>query len=493
MRCMAGVHCAKVDFSPLVGRHHCRYCGWAVCLECWREEKALDRWVSSTNHQMKSLEPPEKKMKKVCALCVQHLDAEVMARQSALKPLPNSALSGTGRAVKFSGLSPRVGNIKRLYHATDEKGARSIADNGFMLQGHKECMFGSGIYLAAKPEHAKQKAWAAAPGMPKRNAFIIEADVELGRCWQVPPGGEGRRAQKQAPEMIRDKTVPGSEGEEFNSVWARPLPDGPMQGLDEWVVYDPNQLKIISIRNPTTKEVIPHKQARPQERPTRKKVADSFRVSFVARSGGATAAACVAAEGHKAAGTALFKAGKFLAAEREYSAGIAEIWGVDLASVSSPREYVLDLQFSLALNAGENSRTDPELRSFSSIPSPLLLAFCQLVYAADTRRIVAAAAATSAHDGHGRWTAAAQLKLEDHAAALASSEKALGKVTDPGDLRQVKALYRKGAALLSLGRVAEAKNTLTMAYKLDSTNKQVSNLLKRAMKAEVRRHRWSGR
>ena len=203
--------------------------------------------------------------------------------------------------------------------------------------------------------------------------------------------------------------------------------------------------------------------------------------------------ACVAAEGHKAAGTALFKAGKFLAAEREYSAGIAEIWGVDLASVSSPREYVLDLQFSLALNAGENSRTDPELRSFSSIPSPLLLAFCQLVYAADTRRIVAAAAATSARGGHGRWTAAAQLKLEDHAAALASSEKALGKVTDPGDLRQVKALYRKGAALLSLGRVAEAKNTLTMAYKLDSTNKQVSNLLKRAMKAEVRRHRWSGR
>ena len=108
------------------------------------------------------------------------------------------------------------------------------------------------------------------------------------------------------------------------------------------------------------------------------------------------------------------------------------------------------------------------------------------------RRIVAAAAATSAHDGHGRWTAAAQLKLEDHAAALASSEKALGKVT-PGNPRQVKALYRKGAALLSLGRVAEAKNTLTMAYKLDSTNKQVSNLLKRAMKAEVRRHRWSGR
>ena len=164
---------------------------------------------------------------------------------------------------------------------------------------------------------------------------------------------------------------------------------------------------------------------------------------------------------------------------------------MDLASVSSSREYVLDLQFSLALNAGKNSRTDPaELLSF--LPFLRLLcfpSFCQLVYAV-ARRIVVAA--SSADDGHGRWTAAAQLKLEDHAAALASSEKALSLATDPGDLRQVKALYRKGDAQLGLGRVAEAKDTLTMAYRLDSTNKQVSDLLKRIIKAQVRQKRWNG-
>ena len=43
--------------------------------------------------------------------------------------------------------------------------------------------------------------------------------------------------------------------------------------------------------------------------------------------------------------------------------------------------------------------------------------------------------------------------------------------------RRVQALYRKGDAQLGLGRVAEAKDTLTMAYRLDSTNKQVSSLL----------------
>ena len=161
---------------------------------------------------------------------------------------------------------------------------------------------------------------------------------------------------------------------------------------------------------------------------------------------------------------------------------------MDLASVSSSREYVLDLQFSLALNAGENPRTDPaELRSFPSFSRLLCFpSFCQLVYAV-ARRIVVAA--SSADDGHGRWTAAAQLKLEDYVAALASSEKALS-LAIPADPRRVKALYRKGDAQLGLGRVAEAKDTLTMAYRLDSTNKQVSDLLKRIIKAQVRQKRW---
>ena len=63
---------------------------------------------------------------------------------------------------------------------------------------------------------------------------------------------------------------------------------------------------------------------------------------------------------------------------------------------------------------------------------------------------------------------------------------------DDNDPRRVQALYRKGDAQLGLGRVAEAKDTLTMAYRLDSTNKQVSNLLKRIIKAQVRQKRWNG-
>jgi hypothetical protein len=217
---------------------------------------------------MKSLEPPEKKMKKVCALCAQHLETEVMARQTALKPLPGS--SGVGE-MKFSGLSPGLGNKKRLFHATSDGGARAIARDGFMLHGSKDCMFGSGIYLAATANDAQNKAWHG-----RENPFIIEVEVELGKCWEVPPTG----AQKNASELIRNRTVPGAEGDEFHSVWARPRPKGPMRKLDEWVVYDPNQVKIVSIRNPTTKEVIPHKQARPQARARRKQVAENIRASF---------------------------------------------------------------------------------------------------------------------------------------------------------------------------------------------------------------------
>jgi hypothetical protein len=49
-RCMLWPETAK-DFWKLVNpRHHCRYCGWAVCGTCCPDHQMLpvDRWVSST-------------------------------------------------------------------------------------------------------------------------------------------------------------------------------------------------------------------------------------------------------------------------------------------------------------------------------------------------------------------------------------------------------------------------------------------------------------
>lgn len=70
--------------------------------------------------------------------------------------------------------------------------------------------------------------------------------------------------------------------------------------------------------------------------------------------------------------------------------------------------------------------------------------------------------------------AAAQLKLGDNSDAMKNCEKVLK--LEP---KNVKALFRKGQALLGKSEFKEAKSTLKLAYKEDPTNKQVVALLKK--------------
>lgn len=62
-------------------RHHCRCCGWVVCLACMPEGQILelDQWVSSTaEHRIKHGDPT--KAKRVCNSCYAHAPSEVQAR-----------------------------------------------------------------------------------------------------------------------------------------------------------------------------------------------------------------------------------------------------------------------------------------------------------------------------------------------------------------------------------------------------------------------------
>ena len=54
-------------------RHHCRSCGWVVCLACMPKDQVLPlgRWVSSTaGHPLECGAPT--KEQRVCNSCVQH-------------------------------------------------------------------------------------------------------------------------------------------------------------------------------------------------------------------------------------------------------------------------------------------------------------------------------------------------------------------------------------------------------------------------------------
>lgn len=77
------LECGSGVFGMMWRRHHCRYCGWVICSNCFPASQiiAVDRWISSTEgHPVKHLEVglcP----KRVCRSCVEYAPAEIRARR----------------------------------------------------------------------------------------------------------------------------------------------------------------------------------------------------------------------------------------------------------------------------------------------------------------------------------------------------------------------------------------------------------------------------
>ena len=139
-------------------------------------------------------------------------------------------LSGA-RAIDKAKVTQRVHhNTKTLYHVTDSAGARAIAQTGMMLRGSGQCMFGSGIYFADSPADAASKAWHGSV-----SDGLITAEVDLGTCYQ-PQTSDRELAFRKLRRMG------------YDSVWARARPLGPMALLDEWIVYNTDQVRVTSIK-----------------------------------------------------------------------------------------------------------------------------------------------------------------------------------------------------------------------------------------------------
>ena len=90
-------------------------------------------------------------------------------------------------------------------------------------------MFGSGIYFAESPEIAKFKAWHGS------GEGIIEAEVALGRCYEIT-------------EVDKSMTYRKLKRMGYDSVWARPAPHGPMGTSQEWIVYSKYQVRLLSVK-----------------------------------------------------------------------------------------------------------------------------------------------------------------------------------------------------------------------------------------------------
>lgn len=120
----------------------------------------------------------------------------------------------------------RGAKVLRLYHITDEKAGKLICETNEMLRGSKG-MFGGGIYFAESVKSAKHKAL--------HHGYLVEADVWIGKELRVP----------KADIKYRYMTFTKLKARGCDSLWA---PNGSGKGECERVVYNKDQVQIISIK-----------------------------------------------------------------------------------------------------------------------------------------------------------------------------------------------------------------------------------------------------
>jgi hypothetical protein len=163
-----------------------------------------------------------------------HTTPVTMATFETENPLGGShlvqTLSGNGMLDPKKIKRRVASNTQVLYHVTTAAGGRAIAQTGMMLRGNNACMFGSGIYFAETPQAAEGKAWHGTAG----DRAVITAEVDLGRCFE-PRAADNTLAFRKLQKMG------------FDSTWAKARPHGPMKHADEWIVYNVDQVRPLSI------------------------------------------------------------------------------------------------------------------------------------------------------------------------------------------------------------------------------------------------------
>jgi len=108
------------------------------------------------------------------------------------------------------------GNVKTLYHQTDEAGSRAIRQEGF--RRGESGIAGPGIYFAESAADTNHKA--------HHKGIMLTNDVRLGRVKRIQPEGD------------RSITFSSLQREGYDSVMI------PRPGGTEYVVYNRDQAEV---------------------------------------------------------------------------------------------------------------------------------------------------------------------------------------------------------------------------------------------------------
>ena len=116
-----------------------------------------------------------------------------------------------------------------LYHMTGESGKDAIIRSGRMLRGQTGA-FGGGIYFAGTPSDCLRKA--------KSQGFLVKAEVRMGTALVAA--------------KLKDRSFQGLRSRGCDSVFAPSV----FSSGAEYVVYNHSQVKLLSITNANTGEVV---------------------------------------------------------------------------------------------------------------------------------------------------------------------------------------------------------------------------------------------
>ncbi|XP_018540196.1 grass carp reovirus (GCRV)-induced gene 2e [Lates calcarifer] len=134
--------------------------------------------------------------------------------------------------------SPVDGQTYIMYHGTTKKNARSILASGFKQSA--DGMLGRGVYLSRD----LKKASRYPINHPESDRAVVKVVVNVGRV---------KRIDRQHHPLQKTWHDHG-----YDTAWVPPNCGMVPSGLEEDCVWDPNQIKIIKVINPTLDPVIKH-------------------------------------------------------------------------------------------------------------------------------------------------------------------------------------------------------------------------------------------
>uniref|UniRef100_A0A4W6DZ60 PARP catalytic domain-containing protein n=1 Tax=Lates calcarifer TaxID=8187 RepID=A0A4W6DZ60_LATCA len=134
-------------------------------------------------------------------------------------------------AVRLCLSEPVDGQTYIMYHGTTKKNARSILASGFKQSA--DGMLGRGVYLSRD----LKKASRYPINHPESDRAVVKVVVNVGRV---------KRIDRQHHPLQKTWHDHG-----YDTAWVPPNCGMVPSGLEEDCVWDPNQIKIIKVINPT--------------------------------------------------------------------------------------------------------------------------------------------------------------------------------------------------------------------------------------------------